>query len=33
MAEMTKRMKELFDKVPIVVLTTATPTGRPTACL
>lgn len=29
MAEMTKRMKELFDKVPIVVLTTAAPDGTP----
>ena len=29
MAEMTKRMQELFDKVPIVVLTTATLDGKP----
>jgi hypothetical protein len=29
MAEMTKHMKELFDKVPIVVLTTATQDGAP----
>ena len=31
MAEMTKRMKDLFDKVPTVVLTTATPDGTPNA--
>jgi hypothetical protein len=29
MAETTKRVKELFDKVPIEVLTTATPDGTP----
>ncbi len=31
MAQMTERMKELFDKVPAVVLTTATTDGTPNA--
>ena len=31
MAEMTERMKELFDKVPVVVLSTATGDGMPNA--
>ena len=29
MAEMTKRIKELFNKVPTVVLTTSAPDGMP----
>ena len=31
MAEMTERMKELFEKVPTAVLATATPDGTPNA--
>jgi uncharacterized protein len=31
MAEMTRRMKDLFDKVPAVVLSTASPDGIPNA--
>ena len=31
MVHMTKRMKELFDKVPVVVLSTATVDGTPNA--
>ena len=29
MAKMTKRMKELFEKVEVVVLGTSTPDGTP----
>jgi len=31
MAQMTERMKELFNKVPVVVLSTATADGIPNA--
>ncbi|MDY6822503.1 MAG: pyridoxamine 5'-phosphate oxidase family protein [Thermodesulfobacteriota bacterium] len=31
MAEMTERMKELFNKVPTAILATATPDGNPNA--